>query len=262
MPCFPKGSALIKKWGTVGCSLQNTKQQHPKVTNICKNVLVKIIENILLCGNVDFICCVCEIIVTADLYLPKGSKSSQTLHPHDFNKAACFCLSTFFFILRQYFQRKRVTTLRFIMIFEMILQMWKRERASCPSSVCFLDLKGVWSGSSLEGLLREMAKSLPSFSSGKPQLLPGGRVAWSTFPETTAGARGNELGLETMNTAIRAQEPSLTRPVCWVESVLGQSTPELNFPCPSGETFITSPHFSFITPFRGPVALSVLQRKK
>lgn len=180
----------------------------------------------------------CEIIVTTDLYLPKDSNP----HRHSTHMISVGCLLLFFksFFLhsKAVFPKKRVTTLSCIMIFGMILQMWKRKRASCPSSVCFLDLKGLWSGSSLENLLRDMAKSFPSLSSGNPPL-PGGRVAWSTSPEKTAGASGDELGLVKMTTAIRAQEPSLTTSVYWVDSVLGQSAPELTSPVLTGKTLLT-----------------------
>lgn len=87
-------------------------------------------------------------------------------------------------------------------------------------------------------LLREMAKSFPSLSSGKPQL-PGGRVAWSTSPGKTAGASGDELGLVTMTTAIRAQEPFLTILVFWVDSMLGQRAPELTSSVLTGKTLLT-----------------------
>lgn len=93
-------------------------------------------------------------------------------------------LKYFFHHSKTVFPKKRVTTLGFITIFGMILQMWERERASCPSSVCLWELKGLWSGSLFESLLRELAKILPSLSSGKPQLLPEGRMAWSTSLDT------------------------------------------------------------------------------
>lgn len=49
----------------------------------------------------------------------------------------------------------------------MVLQMRKRERSSCPSSVRLPDLPGLWSGFSLGSLLRETAKSCPASALGK-----------------------------------------------------------------------------------------------
>lgn len=68
-------------------------------------------------------------------------------------------LKYFFHHSKTVFPKKRVTTLGFITIFGMILQMWERERASCPSFVCLRELKGIPSGSSFESLLREIASS-------------------------------------------------------------------------------------------------------
>lgn len=151
-------------------------------------------------------------------------QSSQTCHPHDFNKAA-FVFKYFFLHPKTVFPKKRVTALCFIMIFGMILQMWKRNGKLPP--FCLLPRSQrltVWAA-----YLRLCLGSWPrAFPASAP-----GSLSFSQ-EEGWPGAQ--------------------TR-------VLGPRAPELNAPCPRWEN-ITNPHFSFITPFREPVFPECYSKEK
>lgn len=109
-------------------ALSNTQKRI--FVKICQSLLVTVMKTIPLCGNVDFLHCMCLRHNCHHRPLPsqrqrKAGQLSQNLHPHDFNRLLAF----FFFFLSIFsypktaFPKKRVTTLCFIMIFGMISQM-------------------------------------------------------------------------------------------------------------------------------------------
>lgn len=101
----------------------------------------------------------------------------------------------------------------------MVLQMRKRERSSCPSSVRLPDLQGLWSGFSLASLLRETAKSCPASALGKLSFFQqeGCQRWWGGQSWTTSTVMG-------------AQQPSC--PDNWAGSV---REPWTDFCCPQWE---------------------------
>lgn len=84
-----------------------------------------------------------------------------------------------------------------------------------------------------------MAKSFHSLSSGKPRLLPGGRVVWR--PQLVLVVV--TWAVTTMNMCL--EPSSLPRAACWVHQ-----RAQLAFAALTGKT---SPFLTSITSFRGPV---------
>ena len=105
-------------------------------------------NNHSLCGQVDFLHCVCcDIVAITDPFCLKGSRKLGSHHQISTHviSVGCWLSSIFFIVTRQYFQRKRQLHC-FVMISGMILQIWKEERIRRPSFV-LRDLRGLWSGS-------------------------------------------------------------------------------------------------------------------
>ena len=207
-------------------------------------------NNHSLCGQVDFLHCVCcDIVAITDPFCLKGSRKLGSHHQISTHviSVGCWLSSIFFHHCKTVFPKKKATALFCYDFWNDCADMKRTKNtqtqfSSPPRSQGLMVWLLTWS------LLSKMVKSFPSLSSRdlsffQEEAQPGHLSGDDGWCQQWWGGQ------------LRASNASLA--ACWAH----RKVPEFTSTVLKGKN-ITHPHFSLITSFKGPVSLIQMEKKK